>query len=207
MPTDTFYNLNKEKKDRILNAAIFEFSNKIYEQVNLSDIIKKAKIPRGSFYQYFKDKEDLYLYLISVIRETKINYLSSSLINDEDIPFLDLVKIMFEDGINFAINHPKYVMILDLLLNNKNQLYEKLMKDNIKIAKKIYKEMIDKDKKLGRINKDIDTEVFAEIIVNLTTNISLDNLDLENPKQSYKIMIEKIEKILNILKKGVQNNE
>ncbi|MFO7969328.1 MAG: TetR/AcrR family transcriptional regulator [Candidatus Izemoplasmatales bacterium] len=207
MPTKTFYNLKKAKQDRITNAAIDEFQDKIYEQVKLSEIIKKASIPRGSFYQYFKDKDDLYLYLISMIRNTKLDYLSNSLINDKNIPFIDLVKILYQDGIRFAIKHPKYVKILDLLIKNKNHMYELLMKDNLAIAKNIYSEMIDKDKKAGRIKKAINTEIFAEMIVNLTTNISLDNLDINNPDLSYKIMLEKIEHILNILKKGVQNNE
>ncbi len=207
MPTKTFYNLKKAKQDRITNSAIDEFQDKIYEQVKLSEIIKKASIPRGSFYQYFKDKDDLYLYLISMIRNTKLDYLSNSLINDKNIPFIDLVKILYQDGIRFAIKHPKYVKILDLLIKNKNHMYELLMKDNLAIAKNIYSEMIDKDKKAGRIKKAINTEIFAEMIVNLTTNISLDNLDINNPDLSYKIMLEKIEHILNILKKGVQNNE
>lgn len=207
MPTKTFYNLKKAKQDRITNAAIDEFQDKIYEQVKLSEIIKKASIPRGSFYQYFKDKDDLYLYLISMIRNTKLDYLSNSLINDKNIPFIDLVKILYQDGIRFAIKHPKYVKILDLLIKNKNHMYELLMKDNLAIAKNLYSEMIDKDKKAGRIKKSINTEIFAEMIVNLTTNISLDNLDINNPDLSYKIMLEKIEHILNILKKGVQNNE
>ncbi|MGM0495463.1 MAG: TetR/AcrR family transcriptional regulator [Bacillota bacterium] len=207
MPTKTFYNLKKAKQDRITNAAIDEFQDKIYEQVKLSEIIKKASIPRGSFYQYFKDKDDLYLYLISMIRNTKLDYLSNSLINDKNIPFIDLVKILYQDGIRFAIKHPKYVKILDLLIKNKNHMYELLMKDNLAIAKNLYSEMIDKDKKAGRIKKSINTEIFAEMIVNLTANISLDNLDINNPDLSYKIMLEKIEHILNILKKGVQNNE
>lgn len=207
MPTKTFYNLKKAKQDRIANAAIDEFQDKIYEQVKLSEIIKKANIPRGSFYQYFKDKEDLYLYLISMIRNAKIDFLSNSLINDKNIPFIDLIKILYQDGIRFAIKHPKYVKILDLLIKNKNHMYELLMKDNLAIAKNLYSEMIDKDKKAGRIKKSINTEIFAEMIVNLTANISLDNLDINNPNLSYKIMLEKIEHILNILKKGVQNNE
>jgi len=207
MPTKTFYNLKKAKQDRITNAAIDEFQDKIYEQVKLSEIIKKASIPRGSFYQYFKDKDDLYLYLISMIRNTKLDYLSNSLVNDKNIPFIDLVKILYQDGIRFAIKHPEYVKILDLLIKNKNHMYELLMKDNLAIAKNIYSEMIEKDKKAGRIKKAINTEIFAEMIVNLTANISLDNLDINNPDLSYKIMLEKIEHILNILKKGVQNNE
>lgn len=207
MPSKTFYNLKKGKQNRIIESAIDEFSTHIYEQVNLSNIIKKANIPRGSFYQYFNNKRDLYLYIISVIKNTKLNYLSSSIINEKNIPFIDLVKILFEDGIRFALKHPKYVKILDLLLKNKNDLYEELIKDNLDIAKKLYADMIEKDKRLGKIRSSINTNVFAEMVVNLTTNISLDNLDIDNPNKSYKKMIKQVDETIKILKKGVQNYE
>ena len=42
-----------------------EFSQKPYGEVPLSKIIAGAGIPRGSFYQYFSDKTDLFVYVLS----------------------------------------------------------------------------------------------------------------------------------------------
>ena len=69
MPTSTFLDLDENKKARILTAAIDEFSKSPYEKVSIQQLIKSAGIPRGSFYQYFTDKEDLYIYCAYVIEQ------------------------------------------------------------------------------------------------------------------------------------------
>lgn len=69
MPTSTFFRLPKEKQTRLLAAAWEEFSRVSYPSVSINRIILKAHIPRGSFYQYFSDKEDLFLYLCGDLRQ------------------------------------------------------------------------------------------------------------------------------------------
>ncbi|MEM7578547.1 MAG: TetR/AcrR family transcriptional regulator, partial [Cyanobacteria bacterium P01_A01_bin.80] len=44
------------KRQNITNAAITEFNNHSYESASISAIVNRAKIAKGSFYQYFKDK-------------------------------------------------------------------------------------------------------------------------------------------------------
>ena len=72
IPKKTFYNLDSEKQQRITSAALNEFALRSYEEANLSNIIKEAKIPRGSFYQYFEDKLDLYKHIFEYIKDKKI---------------------------------------------------------------------------------------------------------------------------------------
>ncbi len=203
MPKRTFFNLKEDKHKRIIDSAMDEFSNKTYEQVNLSEIIKNAKIPRGSFYQYFEDKEDLYMYLIELGRNAKMEYLKETLQNKDEIPFMTLVRKLFEQGIMFALNHENYVKLFDLLLKNKNYIYDKIIAENIEIAIKIYGDLIEKDKQKGLIRQEINTQVFAKMIVELTTNITVDDLDLDNTDLSYQHMKEKINQLLLILEKGV----
>ena len=64
MPSATFYNLPEEKRERLLRAAREEFSRVPYESASVNRIIRSAGIPRGSFYMYFQDKEDLFRYLL-----------------------------------------------------------------------------------------------------------------------------------------------
>ena len=63
MPTDTFFRLPEEKQARLIDAAWEEFTRVTYSEVSINKIILKAHIPRGSFYQYFSDKQDLFTYL------------------------------------------------------------------------------------------------------------------------------------------------
>jgi AcrR family transcriptional regulator len=60
MIKQTFYNLPPAKKERIINAIKNEFDRVPINKVSINSIIQEAKISRGSFYQYFDDKDDLF---------------------------------------------------------------------------------------------------------------------------------------------------
>lgn len=69
MPTDTFFHLPLDKQKRILSAAKKEFSRVPLKDASIANIIKDAEIPRGSFYQYFENKEDLYYYYFHTLKK------------------------------------------------------------------------------------------------------------------------------------------
>ncbi|MGN1051496.1 MAG: TetR/AcrR family transcriptional regulator [Acutalibacteraceae bacterium] len=61
MIKDTFYNLPEEKRNRILKAIKHEFETAPINKISINRIIKEANISRGSYYQYFDDKNDIYI--------------------------------------------------------------------------------------------------------------------------------------------------
>ena len=73
MASLTFYNLPQEKKNRIIKAAVKEFSRVPLEKALISNIIKDADIPRGSFYQYFENIDDLFVYILDIISKSVNN--------------------------------------------------------------------------------------------------------------------------------------
>lgn len=69
MPSERFLHLPEEKKMRIIKASLKEFSRVPYDEISINRIIQDAGIPRGSFYQYFDNKQDLQLFLLEGFRE------------------------------------------------------------------------------------------------------------------------------------------
>ncbi|MBT2684686.1 TetR family transcriptional regulator [Bacillus sp. ISL-37] len=64
MPKQTFFNLSEQKRKKLLESAEIEFARAPLFEASIANIIKTAGISRGSFYQYFEDKDDLYFYLL-----------------------------------------------------------------------------------------------------------------------------------------------
>ena len=62
MAKQTFLNLSEDKRNMVVNALKKEFSRVPLKDALVSNIIIDAKIPRGSFYQYFNDIEDAFYY-------------------------------------------------------------------------------------------------------------------------------------------------
>lgn len=82
MPSNTFLNLSEDKQTRLMDAASREFSAKPYNEVSINKIIQDAGIPRGSFYMYFQDKEELFRYLVHGYVEQLLMVLEESLLRE-----------------------------------------------------------------------------------------------------------------------------
>ncbi len=85
MPKETFFNLPDDKRNKIINAARDEFTEHQFNKARVSNIIKNACIPRGSFYQYFEDLEDLFFYLIEELFDTIYDTGSKYVLETDDL--------------------------------------------------------------------------------------------------------------------------
>lgn len=65
VPKPTFYNLPEAKKWVLIQAVKHEFSRVPLHKASIENIVKEAGISRGSFYQYFEDKEDAFYFLVN----------------------------------------------------------------------------------------------------------------------------------------------
>jgi AcrR family transcriptional regulator len=102
MPKQTFFNLPEEKKQNLIAAAEIEFSKVPLMKASVANIIKTAGIPRGSFYQYFENIEDLYMYLLEQETEKrKEDFISLLKKHHGDI--IETVTEMYE---NFLVEMP-----------------------------------------------------------------------------------------------------
>lgn len=64
MPKSTFLNLSNEKKQRLIEILLENFSARHISQVKVADIVEDMAMSRGAFYKYFEDLEDAYTYTI-----------------------------------------------------------------------------------------------------------------------------------------------
>lgn len=99
MPTRTFLNLTKEKRLRVLRAAKKEFSRVPLEKAVIANIVKDADIPRGSFYQYFYDLDDLFVYVLDYMYGIDRKKFTKFL-NDTNGDVIEALKIRFSDEID-----------------------------------------------------------------------------------------------------------
>ena len=205
IPKKTFFNLDSEKQQRITDAALNEFALRSYEEANISNIIKDAKIPRGSFYQYFENKLDLYKYVFDYIKEKKMNFLGNDLKNIDDLPFLEIFRLLYHQGVKFSYTYPLFVQIGKHMFNLKKDMYDELVGNGLKLAKEYYVGYLEADKLKGRIREDVDSSIFADIVIELTTNIALEGF-LESDIDLDK-MVSKVDSLINIFKKGIEKGD
>lgn len=95
MPNQTFFRLPEEKRRRLLDAAWREFGAVRFDEASINRIIRGADISRGSFYQYFADKEDLFFYMLGTLKDESLALLNGALEDTEGDPF-DAALLVFD---------------------------------------------------------------------------------------------------------------
>ncbi|MEL7564552.1 MAG: TetR/AcrR family transcriptional regulator [Dehalobacterium sp.] len=80
-----FFSLEPEKRERIINAALKEFARNGYEKASTNEIIKEAEISKGSLFNYFYSKKELYLFLLDYVVEVIDQIYEEADWNDTDI--------------------------------------------------------------------------------------------------------------------------
>lgn len=61
---DKFFDLNREKQDRIINAGLKVFAKNGYRHATTDDIVKEAGISKGLLFHYFTNKVGTYVFLM-----------------------------------------------------------------------------------------------------------------------------------------------
>ena len=198
MPKETFYHLNAEKREKIEKAIQNELGRTSFEKASVSRIIKEAHIPRGSFYQYFEDKEDAIQYIIK-------NYLQLEKVTIKRI-LIETKGNLFETAIKI-FDYMTTEMMEKGKLNLYNNIIQELKKNNISLFlllnKKEEREQIDKliDQSILNINEKEDLiyilKILSSITRTATANVTTGKMQKEQARKELIIQIK-------ILKRGME---
>jgi len=157
-----------EKQNRILNAAIKEFAENGYERASTNQIVKNAGIGKGMLFYYFKNKEELYYYLV----EYCLDFIVKELLQRIDTKERDFIERLKQVSQIKAEYYLKYPYVLNFLGNfflqeeleipdNFKKRYEKIMilrhsklYDNI--DKTLFRSDINTDKAFNLIHWSIE---------------------------------------------------
>lgn len=194
MPKSTFFNLSPEKREKIEKAIENEFGRTTFEKASISNIIETAKIPRGSFYQYFEDKEDSIKYIVQKYMKKEKEKIKNILI-EVDGNIFDATIEIFEYMIESVKEKDKFNLYRNIL--------EELKKNNINIfqeekKQKNIEEIINME--ILNIKGKEDIKYILKIVSAMARTISVEVITGKISKEEGK---ENLIKELEILKRGM----
>jgi AcrR family transcriptional regulator len=103
VPSDTWWNLPDPKRQRVLEAAMAEFGRRGFSSGSLNVIARDAEVAKGSLFQYFEDKLDLFTFVSAEvsdrIRDTVLDGL------DADRQFFAVLLDLTDRWIDFFGSH------------------------------------------------------------------------------------------------------
>lgn len=206
MPKQTFYNLQDEKRNKIIESAIDEFSQNLYVNASITKIAEKSGVAKGSMYQYFYDKKDLYKFILDMIGQQKLEYMKDVIAQKDQIDFISFMRLLFKNGLEFAINNPLLATIGNNFIKEQySEIREEILRESQARSNLFFAEIINRAKERGDIRNEVDSEIGAYIIYHFN-NALLDWIDLSRISQGDRVSIDdyvdKVERLLEIMKYG-----
>lgn len=202
MPKETFHNLPEEKRKKITDAFLREFALHPYDKASLSSVVKSLGIAKGSVYQYFDDKLDLFIYLIEECSAVKMKYIGHLRRKNFD-NFWTYFRALYEEGVKFDLENPLESHFLHSLNNNLNspsvkETYDKMLTNVIAGFEKMAQQEVES----GHFRDDIPIESMGFFLYKSgrAINEQLEVTGEINPKESIKegkpVYEKKVEKLM-----------
>jgi AcrR family transcriptional regulator len=213
MPKQTFLNLPEEKRKVIVNAAIYEFAEFGFEASSINRIVANSGISKGSFYQYFEDKMDVFKYLMDVIANEKTEYYKGKHPPSANMDTFEYFRWMIKTGMEFNSAYPRLVQAISRVLFADGLYYGKDLAKYHKMSTDGISMMIKQAMENGEVDPSVDVEL-AVIIMETWTNAIGTYILNEGMKQkdtmkwirSAKTQ-EKIDKFLYVMEYGLRKTE
>lgn len=197
MPKATFFNLPEKKRQSLIKALEKEFSRVPLYEASIANIVKTANISRGSFYQYFEDKEDAYYYILREQANSKNKQFLQQLENHHGDLFEAITAFYYELLLELP-DEEEHNFFRNALLNVTHQIetmFNNIIVKNVHgegvevISQRVDKDMlnIESDKELLHVIQIISAVAFRNFVEKFTRELS-DDEAIENFKLDMKLL-------------------
>lgn len=123
-----FFNLDTDKQDRILNAAIKEFAQRGFKDASTNEIVKEANISKGLLFHYFSNKKKLFLFLFDYGLELGMKEIYSKIDMDEEDLFIRLRQVSMAK-MELLRKHPELIDFFQTaFFEDSNEVKEEIQK-------------------------------------------------------------------------------
>jgi len=160
------------RRNDIINAAEMLIFSKGYENVSMNDIANQAEMARGTIYQYFINKDDIYAAIAiraaNILSETFIPIIEKENTGIEKIKTICLLFYDFYKKNTGYYNAYYNTMMFDYKNSTNLEELMKIRRETFNIVVKIINEGIED----GTIRKDVDPAVTTLFMLSISYNVN-----------------------------------
>lgn len=164
--TELFGRIPEEKRNRIIEAAMNEFAVFGYRNANTNKIARNAGISVGSLFQYFENKEDLFLTTIKYIATEMKIALELIMTGEEDI----MVKVekLLRTLMKHSREHTNMLRLYqEMAAQSNSQMIREIVTEIEALTANLYRELIQKAQLHKHARSDCDPGMFAFLLDNI----------------------------------------
>jgi AcrR family transcriptional regulator len=213
MPKQTFLNLPEEKREIIMEAAVEEFAEYGLENASTNRIVKTSGISKGSFYQYFEDKQDVFMHLLDVVEQKELEFFKDKHPPSNNMDTFQYFHWMVKIGMEFSLAHPRMIQAVWRVLLGEGFYYGTHLADYRNKTTQGLTMIIQQAMQRGEVDPSVDVELAVMVMETwsnaITTYVLNEGMKQKNvlkwmrsPKTQ-----EKIDKLLYVMEYGLRKTE
>lgn len=204
MPTNQFLNLEAEKQNRIIQAAITEFAQNTYVNASTNRIVKACGISKGSLFKYFTDKEDLYFFLLDTVMWEMLRDIESDVENLSTELFQRIIDYSALEISWYIKNPDKGRLIMSAVTEKDEEICSRMTERYGARGENIYYELLaDIEGKNLKIAKEKIAELLKWVLEGFNeTFLKKADIKKESFEQLKENYIQELSNYIEILKTG-----
>ncbi|WP_206912997.1 hypothetical protein IGL98_003190 [Enterococcus sp. DIV0840] len=208
-------NIDQQKYERILQAALKQFATYGYQKANTDEIARDAGVSKGLIFHYFGKKQVLYERTISRVIDFLIEQ-SSDLFTKQYTDLVEVVVVSTRYKIKLEQEYPDYIHLLIAAYAQKyslpNEIQEKLaqyMDENMEIVHQLLTGIIEQ----LPIKKEIVQQDVIQLVLGIFNQVSVESLQFlkAHPEvtevKQMQFLAERAEIYMGILQTGFLENK
>ena len=158
----------KDAKSRILKAGARIVLEKGFCDTGLAEVLEAAKVPKGSFYFHFKNKEDFGLQLVDTFAEA-LKAGRETVLRDESLTCLERIRLMFRRQTELFQKHGFKggcpIGNLSQEMGDRSPLFRKRLKQVFSELRKELTGQLSQARRRGEMTEAIEPEEAADFIM------------------------------------------
>ena len=201
---ETFEKLPERKKEQIIQVCIEEFAQNGYENTSTNTIVKRLGISKGVLFLYFKNKKNLYMYIITYLTKLLTDEFFERISRQDKLESLDIFDHLGE-FYNILIQEKPIILkfMLEAFLNPPVDLSEAIEYEH-NYAHMEAMRRINTDK----LRDDVDPQMVIDLLHMVSYHIGQMvykeyHGQIDNFKDNVYKYTEAYKKYINIIKYGV----
>ena len=196
-----------------MDAAIEEFADYGLENASTNRIVKNSGIAKGSFYQYFEDKQDVFMHMLDLIEQQELEFFKNERPPDHNMDVFHYYRWMIKKGMEFGFAHPRAIQAAWRVLLGEGLYYGKNLAGYREKTTKALTIMIKQAMERGEVDPSVDVELAVMVMETWSNAITtyfltegIKQKDILKWMRSPKTQ-EKIDKLLYVMEYGLRKTE
>lgn len=162
----------KEKKSHIIRSAIKCFSKYGFDKTRMDDVVNESELSKGTLYNYFSSKEDLF----QAIAEDSLNLLKLQLSNifiENRADILTNIERFYDEFRKTQREGSEKVFFEVIAESSRNPKLQKIMRDHQRKIFKICFDQMQLQIQKGWFKENVNIELIAAGIVSLIDGLTI----------------------------------